>query len=153
MTTSQVISALRSVAAALGGAAVAFGVMTATQSHDLIDAVNQIGTAAGSIIAAIGIIAPIVTGIFGTKAASPQAQIEAVATMTGPEKIEALRALPASTRVVAADGLVGVDVAVNPALASPQVVAVAKDESFEQVKIGKIVPLAPLIPPLTRKAS
>ena len=80
-TWDQKIAQFRHVASFVGGMLVALGIFTQVDINTLIDATIKIGTALGSIAAAIGVIMPIVSSLWAGKTAAPEAQIAKVAAL------------------------------------------------------------------------
>lgn len=76
MTKDQYFAASRHALSALGGMAVAFGLMKTTDVQVLIAAFEQISTAIGLIAAAGGAVAPIFSALWASKSAAPAAQLE-----------------------------------------------------------------------------
>ena len=78
-TQAQVNAFTRNVASGIGGAVLMFGLSSKID----INAVNQIITAAGTVVndavVLIGIASPFIAGYFASKSASPKAQAVAVA--------------------------------------------------------------------------
>ena len=77
----QVMASLRPAASALGGALVAFGVITASQNTEILAALQNIGNAAIAIATALGALAPVYASIMAYRRSSNKAAIERVQDM------------------------------------------------------------------------
>jgi hypothetical protein len=83
VTTSQVLAIGRNVVSGLGGAAVTFGVMSASQNADVASGFTHIFNGVQEISVGIGILAPIAMSVWASLRSSPKAQVMAAGALPG----------------------------------------------------------------------
>lgn len=98
----QWASLIRTIVPLLGGVLIARGVMNATQFDSLV---NQIGTVFTDVTVLIGLLAPVVTAVWGMMGHSNKAVVTEAANLPG-VKVMVSDAAPADVKAVAADPLV-----------------------------------------------
>jgi len=82
LNKDQIISFIRHIITAAGSVLATLAVlhiMTGDQAKNVSDALSSIGNGLVQIMAAVGVIAPIVSGIFASFAASPSAKLSSIA--------------------------------------------------------------------------
>ena len=78
----QIISFIRHIVTAAGSVLATLAVlhiMTGDQAKTVSDALSSIGSGLVQIMAAVGVVAPIVSGIFASFAAGPSAKLTSIA--------------------------------------------------------------------------
>lgn len=97
----QWASLIRTIVPLLGGILIARGVMNATQFDSLV---NQFTTVITDVGVLIGLLAPVVTAVWGMVSHSNKAAVTAVASLPG-VKVMVSDNAPADVKAVAADPL------------------------------------------------
>lgn len=77
-TTPQVLAATRHVATFAAGAIAMFGLSTKINPDQIVAIITSAGNALNDIFLLIGLVAPLVTGYFAARSASPAQQIKSV---------------------------------------------------------------------------
>jgi hypothetical protein len=87
--------------------------------------------------ALLGVLAVLWPMIGGAFTHTDSAKVASVALMPAADQLAALNKISDAAKVLVAAAVTGTDIAVNPAIASPAVIAVAKDDANKTVNLTK----------------
>jgi hypothetical protein len=103
-TQNQVNAATRHIISAVGGAIIMFGLSSKINIDTLTVAINAFGSIINSVVIIVGVVAPLLSGYFASRSASPASQAASMAAnvpgtviVTSPE---IAKATPDSPNVV-----------------------------------------------------
>jgi hypothetical protein len=131
-------SAFRSAAIFGSGVAATFGLTSAGQSSDMLSGVDHLIAGGKEIVTGVGILAPIVLGIWGVLTHRPTAVLTAAAEIPGPEKLAAFHGIPDDAKLKVVEALPDVAKVVVKKTASDGVAAAASDPTRPKVVVESL---------------